>query len=306
MSALAAAAEDYLRLRRSLGFKLERRGELLADFVAYLDQAGVDHISIEKALAWAMLPANADSSWRAQRLGVVRCFARYLQAIDSRTEIPPPGLLFVGLRRPAPFIYSDADVERLMEAARTVRSPLHSLVLETLIGLLAVTGLRVGEAIRLDRDDVDYDRGLLMIRNSKSGHCRVVPLHASTLEALRRYCARRDELFASRGTGPLFISTTGTRLQSSNLCAAFVDLQRRACMPTRSHRRGPRLSDLRHTFAVRTVLDWYANDVEAQLPKLSTFLGHTNPASTFWYLSAVPELLVTAAGRLDPTLGALP
>lgn len=307
MSDLSVAADEYLRLRRSLGYKLERAGELLADFVAYLDHAGEGRITVELAVGWATIPANADSRWRAQRLGTVRCFARYLQAIDPRTEVPPTGLLFGGLSRPAPFVYSEADIARLMEAARTLRSPLRSLVLETLIGLLAVTGLRVAEAIRLDREDVDDDQGFLMVRNSKGGKSRAVPLHSSTVAALTRYRTRRDELLRAPGSNSLFISTTGTRLLCSNLGTAFIDLQRRAGMPVRSQHGGPRLGDLRHTFAVATVRDWYLDgDVEPRLPLLSTFLGHVNPASTYWYLSATPELLTAAATHLDPTLGELP
>ncbi len=308
MSDLSAAVDEYLRLRRSLGYKLVRSGQLLVDFVAYLDRAGADHVSIELAVAWATLPVNADSTWRSERLGVVRCFARYLQTIDPATEIPPAGLLFGGLRRPEPFLYSEADVTRLMEAARTVRSPLRSATLETLIGLLAVTGLRVGEVIRLNREDVDYEQDLLMVRNSKGGKSRAVPLHPSTVEALAAYSARRDELFPSPRAASLFVSTTGTRLRPSNLQTAFIDLQRRACLPFRSQRSGPRLGDFRHSFAVASMLDWYTSgvEVEPRLPLLSTYLGHVNPASTYWYLSAAPELLAAAAKRLDSSFGALP
>lgn len=306
MSDLAASAAEYLQLRRALGHKLVTTGGLLADFVTYLGRVGTDHITIDAALSWATLPVGADSAWRSRRLGVVRGFARYLQTIDPRTEVPPAGMLFGGLRRPIPYVFSDTDITRLMEAARTVRSPLRSLVLETLIGLLAVTGLRVAEAIRLNRDDVDAERSVLMVNNSKGGRSRAVPLHASTLEALARYNLRRDDLFPSPAPS-LFITTTGTRLQSANLGTAFVDLQRRACMPTGSQRGRPRLGSLRHTFAVATVRDWYVSgEVEPQLPLLSTFLGHASPASTHWYLSATPELLTATAKRLDPTLGELP
>lgn len=300
MSALTTALDDYLALRRSLGYKLERAGAVLADFVAHIDQTGAEHITVELALDWAMRAANAESSWRAQRLGMVRCFARYLHAIDARHEVPPPGLLHRGERRPEPFLFTEADIVALMAAARSMRSPLRALTTESLIGLLAVTGLRVGEVIRLDRDDIDLNNDVLVVRNSKLGRSRHVPLHASTTEALRAYLRRRDELCPAPASPALFISTVGTRLRSGNLRAAFVELLDRAGLPSRRRRQGPRLGSLRHSFAVQTLLDWHAAqvDVGPRLPVLSTFLGHVSPASTYWYLSASPPLLAAAARRL--------
>jgi hypothetical protein len=137
MSALAAALEDYLALRRSLGYKLERAAEELADFVAHLDRAGVEHITVDRAIDWAMRATNPESSWRAQRLGMVRCFARYLHAIDQEHQIPPPGLLYRGARRPEPFLFTEANIVALMAAAGSMLSPLRALTMETLIGLLA-------------------------------------------------------------------------------------------------------------------------------------------------------------------------
>ena len=307
MSDLSQALTEYLALRRSLGYKLERAGELLADFVAYVERAGADRVTVDLALSWAILPANGESTWRAQRLGVVRCFARYLQALEPDTEVPPAGLLFAGRRRPAPLLYSDVDIAALMAAARALRSPLQAITTETLIGLLAVTGLRVGEAIRLDRDDLDVEQGLLTVRNTKGGASRAVPLHASTVEVLKAYSARRDELFPHPRASALFISTTGTRLRSSNLGTVFADLRVRAGLPGRSEG-GGRLGSLRHGFAVATLLGWYASGVEVapRLPLLSTYLGHVSPASTYWYLSASPELLAAAASCLDDPLGELP
>lgn len=300
MSALSIALDDYLVMRRSLGYKLERAGELLADFVAHLEQAGAERITVEFAVSWAMLAANPDSSWRAQRLSVVRSFARYLHAIDPGHQVPPPGLLHRVERRPAPFLYSDADILVLMAAARQLRSPLRAATFETLIGLLAVTGLRVGEIIRLDRDDLDVERGVLIVRNSKLGKSRHIPLHASTIETVQAYLLRRDELVPRPSSPAMFISTTGTRLRTGNLRTVFVELLERAGLPPRRGRQGPRLGDLRHSFAVQTLLDWHlADDVGSQLPVLSTYLGHSSPASTYWYLSASPPLLAAAALRLD-------
>lgn len=300
MSALAAALEDYLALRRSLGYKLERAAEVLADFVAHLDHEGAEHVSIDLALDWAVGTPNPDSPWPAQRLGMVRCFARYLHAVDPGHQVPPPGLLHRG-RRPEPFLFGPDDIIALMAAAGSMSSPLRALTMQTVIGLLAVSGLRVGEVIRLDRDDVELPRGLVVVRNSKLGRSRHVPLHPSAVEALRDYLGRREELFPAPASPALFISTTGTRLGTGNLRVAFAEVLDRAGLPSRQNRHGPRLGDMRHSFAVSTLLDWHAAqvDVGPRLAVLSRFLGHQSPASTYWYLSAAPSLLAAAARRRD-------
>jgi integrase len=301
MSGLTVLLEEYLALRRALGYKLERAGALLANFVAYLERAGAEHVTVELALAWAVRTSNPDSGWRAQRLGVVRCFARYLHALDPRHQVPPSGLVYRGQRRPEPFLYAEADILALMAAARRLRSPLRAVTIETLVGLLAATGLRVGEAIHLDRDDVDLERGVLLVRHSKLGRSRHVPLHPSTVAALRSYLARRDELLPRPSSPAFFLSCAGTRLRSANLHTVFSQLLERAGLPRHPRPRPPRLGDLRHSFAVQTLLDWYLAQVEVapRLPLLSTYLGHTSPASTYWYLAASPPLLATAASRLD-------
>jgi integrase/recombinase XerD len=307
MSELRSSLDDYLRLRRSLGYKLERAGELLDDFVDSMDSAGERTVTVSLALDWATLSSDAGARWRAQRLGVVRGFTRYLLAFNPGTEVPSVGLLPSGRTRPAPFLYSEADIAALMAAARGVGQPLRSATLEAVIGLLATTGLRVGEVLRLDCQDVDLSHGVLKVLNSKRGRSRLVPLHPSTVEALKVYSSRRSELLAQPGSASFFISRRGTRLGSGNLSVAFNQALRRAGLPPRVRNVGPRLGDFRHSFAVRTMLDWYRDgaDVMAQLPLLSTFLGHVSPASTYWYLSASPELFAAAAARLDPTLGSL-
>jgi integrase len=302
MSTLRTAMADYLALRRCLGYKLERAGRVLAEFVGFAEAQGAQHVTVELAVSWAIRTANPHSRWRAQRLDVVRGFARYLQAHDPDTQIPPHGLIPRGPGRPAPYLYSPADITALMAAAGRLWSPLRAATLETLIGLLAVTGLRVAEAIRLDRADVDVVAGLLRVRDSKFGKSRLVPLHPSTLSALRAYLRLRGRLCPHPATTGLFISTTGTRLRSSNLRTVFADLADRAGVRPRSGRR-PRLGDLRHSMAMATMLRWYAagDDVQALLPLLSTYLGHANPRSTYWYLSASPELLAAAAQRMERT-----
>ena len=176
MSTLRIALNDYLQLRRSLGYKLERTGQVLADFVDYAEWSGTEHIQTDIALSWALLASNSDSRWRAGRLGMVRSFAHYLHAVDPRHEIPPTGLIPRGRGRPAPYLYSQDEVTALMSASRKLRSPLQAATLEVVIGLLAVSGLRVGEVIRLNNDDVDFCDAILTVRFSKGGKSRVVPI----------------------------------------------------------------------------------------------------------------------------------
>ena len=306
MSALRRDLDDYLVIRRALGFKLERAGLLLADFVAHLEANETDPITTDAALAWATLPPNGASNWWAQRLAVVRSFARHLHAIDPTHEVPPPGLLPGRSHRATPYLYSDRDIAALMAAARGWRSPLRAATFETLVGLLAVTGLRIGEALRLDRDDVDLVDGVLVIRLSKFGKSREVPLHPSTVDALAAYTRERDRLCRRPVDRAFFVSTVSTRLLYCNAHLAWLDLVRRAGLQPRSATCRPRPHDLRHSFAVRTLLGWYPDgaDVHARMPLLSTYLGHVHPGNTYWYLSAAPELLTLVVARLDATIGA--
>jgi len=301
MSGLRAELANYLAVRRALGFKLGRAGLLLADFVGYLEANGTDTITTENAFAWASLPVNASSDWWGYRLSVVRAFARHLHAIDPVHDVPPTGLLPAKTHRATPYLYSDANIAALMAAARQLRSPLRAATFETLVGLLAVTGLRIGEALRLDRDDVELTFGVLRIRQTKFGKSREVPLHPSTVEALAAYALRRDELCPRPREQAFFVSTAGTRLLYCNAHLAWLDLVRRARLGPRSATCRPRPHDLRHSFAVRTLLGWYRDgaDVAACMPLLSTYLGHVHPGNTYWYLSAAPELLTLVAARLD-------
>jgi integrase len=305
MSELRQALEDYLVIRRALGYKLRRAGLLLADFVAFQETRQSDTITIDAALAWATLPPHGSPDWWGYRLSAVRTFARHLHAIDPRHEVPPPGLLPARTRRATPYLYSDADIAALMTAARALRSPLRAVTFETLVGLLAVAGLRIGEALRLDRDDVDLIAGVLTIRLSKFGKSREVPIHASTVDALANYSRRRDRL-CQPADQAFFISTTGRRLLYCNAHLAWLEMVRQAGLLPRSAICRPRPHDLRHSFAVRTLIGWYRDgaDVQAQMPMLSTYLGHVDPGNTYWYLSAAPELLHLVADRLEATSGA--
>lgn len=301
MSALSQAADDYLRLRRALGHDLADAHRLLPRFVAYLDGIAASTVTVDAALAWALQPESdpASSVW-SRRMTVARGFARHMAGIDAGTEIPPLGLIPSRQRWRPPFIYSPADVGALMAAARSIRWRLPAATHGTLIGLLAATGMRVGEAIRLDRADIDWTAGVLLVRESKFGKSRHVPVLGCTLTALERYARTRDQLCATPATPGFFVSMRGTRI----LYAVVQEVFRRLCdtagVGAGSATR-PRLHDLRHTFAVRTLLAWYraGEDVEARLPTLSVYLGHRDPRSTYWYLSAAPELLALAAGRLE-------
>lgn len=304
MSDLRAALDDYLAIRRALGFKLTRAGLLLADFVSHQEASGTDTITIDAALAWATLPPHGSPDWWGYRLSAVRTFARHLHAIDPRHEVPPPGLLPARTRRATPYLFSDADIAALMTAARALRSPLRAVTFETLVGLLAVAGLRIGEALRLDRDDVDLIAGVLTIRLSKFGKSREVPIHASTVDALATYARRRDRLCQPVDQA-FFVSTAGRRLRYDSAHLGWLELVRRAGLLSRSATCRPRPHALRHSFAVRTLIGWYQDDadVQAQMPALSTYLGHVHPGSTYWYLSAAPELLHLVADRLEATGG---
>lgn len=306
MSPLEEALTNYLTIRRALGYKLARAGKLLAQFVTYLESIRAKTVTIKHALDWARLPADGSVYWWAYRLSVVRCFATYLHTLDPSTEVPPPDLLPVRGQRATPFLYSEKEVGRLVEACGFLRFPFRAKTYRTLIGLLAVTGLRVGEALLLDREDINFDQGLLLVRDGKFGKSRQLPLHATTLRALRSYLRTRDHLYPLTSTSALFISKSGKRLTYCTVHWTFRKLVRCAGLKPRSAVCRPRLHDLRHTFAVNTVLDAYrsGSDVQARLPRLSTYLGHVDPTSTYWYLSASPELLAMASSRLESHMAA--
>ena len=299
MTALRSALAAYLRTRRALGFKLKRAGELLPQFVAYLEERGASFVTTAAAIAWAAQPRDAAPAWWTQRLVLVRGFAKYLQTIEPRTEVPELDHLPHHRARSAPYVYSTADVTALLSATDTLRAPLRASTYKTLLGLVAVTGMRVGEAVDLDERDVDRRRAILVIRKTKFDKSREVPLHASTVEALDRYRRERDRLAPRRGSSSFFISTVGKRLIYQNVHETFLHLVYAAGLGKRRPR--PTIHDLRHSFAIETVLGWYRDgvDVEARLPILSTYLGHVGPSSTYWYLTAVPELLEAATIRLE-------
>ncbi len=295
MTALGVALADYLAVRRAVGYRLEEAGRLLARFVAHLDADGIDTVTVAVAARWAATTPRGGNG--ARRLTVIRGFARYLQALDPTHEVPPTGLLPVRRTRPVPHLYSDADIAALTEAARALRPPLWAATVETIIGTLWVTGMRVGEVLRLNTADLDPDTGVLTVWLSKFGKSRLVPLAPSTIAALGRY---RAQLPATVTTPAMFVTPDGQRVCYPKFHRVFVKLLDRTKISTADGRR-PRAHDLRHSFAVRTLLGWYRDGADAQalLPRLSTYLGHVEPASTYWYLSAAPELMALAAQRLE-------
>jgi integrase len=300
VSALADAARDYLRLRNSLGHELAEYHRELPRLVAFLEAEGLPTVTVAAALAWAQGPGvDPATSIPPRRMTIARGFARYLAGIDARTEVPPLGLIAGRHRWRPPFIYSPRDIEALLAQARQL-TPMTAATHETLFGLLAATGLRVGEAIRLDRADINWADGVLAIRESKFGKTRMVPVLDSTLAMPGRYARIRSQFCPQAATASFFASTAGTRLIYACAGQVFRRLRDRAGIGAGADR-PPRIHDLRHTFAVRALLGWYqaGEDVEARLPILSAYLGHRDPRSTYWYLSAAPELLALAASQLE-------
>ncbi len=303
MSELRKALNEYLAVRRALGFKLKTQGRMLYNFVDFADGQGASFITRDLALRWATAPLLVQPvRWRA-RLDVVRDFAKHRAGIDPRTEIPPLGLLPYRYKRKSPYVYSDSEIKKLIEAAQQLRSPrgLRAATFSTLFGLLAVTGLRISECLGLDRQDVDLADGILLVRHAKFGKSRLVPLHPSTRTALHNYATLRDRIFPCPKDTRFFVSEQGTRLSGSYTHQLFLKLSRRIGLRSPTALHGPRIHDLRHGFAIRTLRRLYraGADVERHLPVLATYLGHVGVAETYWYLTATPELLRLASGRLD-------
>jgi integrase len=305
MSSLNDALTKYIAVRRTLGTQLREPAVTLGHFVQFLQRQGAEHITTELACRWAQQPQSAQPATWARRLTMVRRFASWLSAFDPRTQIPPRRVFPVRYRRKGPHIFTDQEVEQLMEQAAQLPSTtgLRALTYVTLIGLLSATGLRPGEALALDLHDVDLQNGILAVRQTKFGKSRFVPVHDSTRKALVAYTQKRDKLFAHRQTKAFLVSERGTRLGS---CAARRTFAKVCCAiglrkPAEGRRigRGPRLQDIRHTFATRRLVDWYRAglDVEREIVKLATYLGHVSTFHTYWYIEAIPELLQLATAQ---------
>jgi integrase len=304
MSALSTALTEYLTVRRTLGFQLYATGRYLTQFVRFAEDEGAAFITRDLALRWATQPQQVSPAHWARRLAMVRLFARYCSALDVRTEIPPPDLIPAHYQRKPPYLYTDQEVARLVQAAGQLPSPqgLRAATYSTVFGLLATTGMRISEPLALNRADVDLEQGALTIRDSKFGKSRWIPVHSTTQAMLQRYDGLRNRLFPTALTPAFFVSERATRLTQWAVRDTFVKLSHRIGLRAPQARYGPRLHDLRHRFAIRTLLDGYRAGVEVdrRLPKLAAYLGHAHVNDTYWYLSATPELLALAVQRLEP------
>jgi len=305
MTALRLALTEYVTIRRAFGTQLREPAVALGHFVEFLEREGAEFITTKLALRWAQKPKRAQRATWARRLTAVRGFATWLSPFERRTEVPPRGLLDARHRRNKPHIFSDQEIEQLMAQTSRLRSRtgLRALTYTTLIGLLAATGLRPGEALALDVADVDLQDGVLAIRQTKFGKSRFVPVEDSTRAALARYAKRRDTLCPWRRTDAFLVSERGARLPGGTACWTFARVSSTIGLrgPAGRHiGRDPRLQDLRHTFATRRLVEWYraGANVEREMPKLATYLGHSAIAHTYWYIEAVPELLQLATERL--------
>jgi integrase/recombinase XerD len=300
MTGLRGQVRDYLALRRAMGFKMEKYGLLLDSLARHLEAAGLATVTVQAAAEWAMLPQDAQPNRWKQRLDAARGFARYLAASDPAAEIPPPGLLAARPNRHQPCIFSGQEIAVLLKAAGQHRWHLPAVTYPALFGLIAATGCRPGEAVRLDDADVDLDEAMITIRDSKYGKSRRIPVDATVTAALRDYLDRRRSLRPAPKAPALFLSACGTRLITHHANAGFRRITAATGIGANAVN-PPRIHDMRHTMAVRTLAGWYRDggDVAARMPLLSAYLGHVSPVSTYWYLHSVPELLTLAAQRLE-------
>lgn len=300
MSRLRTALERYVGMRQGLGHKYHGPARRLSDFVTFMEARDVETITTALAMEW-VTSIGRQPSWSI-RLTDVRCFAQHLAHFDPLTEVPPRDAV-PPARRAKPYIYSDAEINGLLAAALSLppANALRRWTYHCLFGLIAVAGLRHSEALDLCRDDVDLDQGVLTIRESKFGKTRLVPLHATTVAVLSDYAARRDAHLGAPRSPYFFVAERGGRLLHQYVHRVFWRLSREVGLRQEGQRNGPRIHDLRHRFAVQTLINWYraGEDIERELPVLSTFLGHAYVRDTYWYLSAVPELMAHAARRLD-------
>jgi len=300
MTGLPDRLEAYLAMRRALGHRLEGQARHLGQFVSYMEKTGASTVTSQVALDWAT-GGDPTAGVIAVRLSAARQFASYLRCFDEKTEVPDKHLMPGAPGRTTPYVFSGAEIAALMAAAHRLTPRLRGASFETLIGLMAATGLRTSEALHLERADVALDDAMIEVRWSKFGKSRLVPLHETTTEALRRYVRRRDRWSAPPASSAFFVTADGGPLGGTSVSRTFRRLLDACGISAGPGKRAPRLHDLRHSFAVATLLEWHAKgaDVRGQLPVLSTYLGHVSPFSTYWYLEATPELLAVTAARLE-------
>ncbi len=306
MSALSKELDRYLDIRRNLGYSLATDERILRKFIDFAGSENTGHISTALFLQWQKSFGNANNQTWAHRLGAVRIFAQWLHCMDSRHEVPPQSLIPSRIRRPRPYIYSEDEIRQIVESAAELPSihGIRALTCSTLFGLIAVTGLRVSEALSLDAEDIDLDTGVLTLRRGKFGKARLLPVSGCTKVRLANYAKERDRLLGAPSEA-FFVTDRGERLTDCgaryNFAAVCQSIGLRPVQKFNKHGRGPRIHDLRHTFAVRTLVNWYrtSKDPAREMIKLTTYLGHADPAHTYWYIEAVPELLDLASRRLE-------
>jgi integrase len=304
MNTLHEAVEDYVAMRRALGFKLKEAGKGLVDFAGFLQREHAAYITVPLALKWAQKTSSIRPAEWARRLSFIRGFARYHCATDPRTEIPPWGLLPFHPQRARPYLYTDAEIRSLLTAALQLspNDALRRWTYHVLLGLLAVSGMRISEVLGLRLGDVDLQNGVLTIRGTKFGQSRLVPLHPSTNKKLKRYRSRRDCYLRGRNAADyFFVSKRGNRLDGAEVRRTFYTLSRQTGLRGPSDSHGPRIHDFRHRFAIQTLINWYRSgeDVERRISVLSTYLGHVHVNDTYWYLTGCPELMGLAVKRLE-------
>lgn len=309
MISLTTRLENYLAVRRALGYDLSSQERVLRRFTGFADAQGADHVTVNLFLAWKGHFGSANQHTWSHRLSMVRVFAAWLQSIDPRNEVPPPSLIPGKYRRTQPYIYTGREIEKIVTEAAKLPSPygLRGWTFSTLFGLIAVTGLRISEAIGIDDAEVDLDEAVLLIKSAKNQSVRLLPISSSTANCLGSYRAVRSRILQS-GAPAFFMHERGRRL--TDCCVRYnyarvcqrIGLRDRQCF--HKHGQGPRIHDLRHTFAVRTIIDWYQKglDPDREMIKLSTYLGHALPKSTYWYIEAVPELLQVALERSEQSI----
>ena len=312
MTSLTSRLESYLEIRRSLGSELSSFERVMCRFTAFADSEHADHITTKLFLKWRASHGSTNQYTWSRWLGMVRCFATWLQNIDPRTEVPPAGLIPGKFRRTRPFIFSEEQIAQIIQAAAHLPSAygLRGLTCSTVLSLIAVTGLRINEALNLNEEDVDLEEGVLTIKRGKNGKARLVPVSACTGNALRAYQTERARLLgASPFPSPFFLIETGERLTDCclryNFARVCQHLGLREVQRYFNNGRGPRIHDLRHTFAVRTLLNSYRTNrnPDEEMHKSGVFLGHSEPENTYWYIEAVPELLQLASRRAERRLG---
>ena len=303
MKTLSHHLEDYLDLRHRLGFKLTKARHELGKFIRFAEREKASFITTEFAVRWASQIEGGHPAHRTTRLSMLRRFAEYMSAVDPRTEVPPQGLLPHRYFRKNPYFYSDAEIDDLMRAVGQIPSPkgLRAATYSTLFGLLAVTGMRLGEALGLDRQDVDLDRGVLRIRQAKFNKSRLVPIHSTTRDKLQQYQDLRDRIFPHPRESSFLLSEQGTRLTGCIVRHWFIRVSHQIGLRQPSDHHGPRIHDMRHRFVIKTLQHWYKKnrDVDAHLPELTAYIGHGHVSDTYWYVSAIPELLQLATKRLE-------